>query len=145
MIVHTKGIVLNHIKYKETSIIARIYTSEFGLRSYIVNGVKSAKSKGKLALYQPLNQLELVVYENKTKDIQRISEAKVFSPYRSIPFEMIKTAMGLFIAEFLSKTLYHAEERDELKYQFLEQSLQHFDEVSEGYDDLDFDDVDGDD
>ncbi len=133
MIVHTKGIVLNHIKYKETSIIVRIYTSEFGLRSYIVNGVKSAKSKGKLALYQPLNQLDLVVYENKMKDIQRVSEAKVLFPYRSIPFDMIKTAMGLFLAEFLSKTLYHAEERDDLKYQFIEQSLQHFDVVNTGY------------
>lgn len=133
MIVQTKGIVLSSIRYKETSIIVRIYTSEFGLRSYVVNGVKSIKSRGKLALYQPLNLLDLVVYENRTKDIQRISEAKVLHPFRSIPFEMVKTAMALFMAELLSKTLYYAEEQDELKFQFIEQSLIHFDEADENY------------
>ena len=133
MIVHTKGIVLNSIRYKESSIIVRIYTEEFGLRSYIVNGVKSVKSRGKIALYQPINILELVVYENKTKNIQRIAEAKVFHPYRSIPFDMTKTAMALFLSELLSKCLYLAEEKDQIKYQFIEQSLLHFDESHENF------------
>ena len=36
----TKGIVLNSIKYGESSIICRIYTAKLGLQSYLVNGVR---------------------------------------------------------------------------------------------------------
>ena len=35
MLCKTKGIVLHYIKYKETSIIAKIYTENFGLKSYV--------------------------------------------------------------------------------------------------------------
>ncbi|MDB4835319.1 DNA repair protein RecO [Cyclobacteriaceae bacterium] len=129
MIYSTKGIVVNYIKYKETSIIVRIYTKSFGLRSYIVNSVRSKKSKGKMALYQPLTILDLVVYENNSKSLQRISEAKCFYPYKEIPFEIRKTSIALFIAELLSKTLRHSEDPDELTYQFIESSLIHFDSM----------------
>ena len=45
----TYGIVLSNIKYRETSIIVRILTEKFGLQTYIVNGVRSAKAKGKIS------------------------------------------------------------------------------------------------
>ena len=121
MILKTKGIVLSHIKYKETSIITKIYTSEFGLRSYIVNGIRTKKSNGRLALYQPLTILELDVYEQKTKNIQRISDAKCAIPYHNIPFEIHKTTIAIFLAEFLYKLLQNAEEKDTQKYNFIEQ------------------------
>ena len=39
MITKTKGIVLNYIKYGDTSIICKIYTKLFGVQSYIINGI----------------------------------------------------------------------------------------------------------
>lgn len=69
----TKGIVINFIRYRESSIIVKIYTELFGLRTYIVNGVRNSKT-AKIALYQPLSQVDLVVYENPKADMQRISE-----------------------------------------------------------------------
>ena len=45
MVSKTNGIVLNYIKYKETSIISKIYTKEFGLKSYLINGVRTKKGK----------------------------------------------------------------------------------------------------
>ena len=38
MLVSTRGIVLYHADYSETSMIARIYTEQFGLQSFIVKG-----------------------------------------------------------------------------------------------------------
>jgi DNA repair protein RecO (recombination protein O) len=45
MVIKTRGIVLRAIKYSETSVIADIFTEQFGLRSYIISGVRTSKSK----------------------------------------------------------------------------------------------------
>ncbi|MCV9388603.1 DNA repair protein RecO [Reichenbachiella ulvae] len=113
MLHKTKGIVLNYIKYKETSIIARIYTAEFGLQSYIINGVRSARSKKGLALMQPLTLLDMVVYHknNKEDQLQRISEYKSAYTFTSIPFEVKKSSVALFVTELLSKVLKEEDER----------------------------------
>lgn len=105
MLFKTKGIVLSFIKYKESSIIAKIYTEEFGLQSYIVNGVRSKNSKTRIALFQPLTFLEMVVYHKHSGGLQRISEIKCIYPFQSISIEIHKSAIALFIAEILSKTL----------------------------------------
>ena len=76
MITKTRGIVLNYIKYGDTSIICKIYTEQFGLQSYIINGIRKSKSKN-IGLYQPLNILDLVVYHKKTSGLQRIKESKL--------------------------------------------------------------------
>ena len=129
MITSTKGIVLSFLKHKETSIIVRIFTEEFGLRSYIVNSVRSARGRGKIALYQPLTILELEVYEKKTKSIQRITESKCHFPYRHIPFEISKMTIAIFISELLTKILRNAEDENKSLYSFLETSLLELDQL----------------
>ncbi len=37
MLIKTRGIVLSYLKYRETSIIARVYTERLGVQSYVVN------------------------------------------------------------------------------------------------------------
>ena len=130
MLNHTQGIVLGTIKYSETSIIARIFTRKFGMQSYMVNGVRSKKSKGKIALYQPLSLLDMVVYHKPDKDIQRISEAKFTVSYQSIPFDPTKRAIGIFLMEILGKVLRNESENEGL-FSFLEQSLAYFDHETE--------------
>lgn len=106
MLHKTRGIVLNQIRYKESSIIVKIYTEELGLQSYIVNGVRSKSAKkNRIALFQPLTLLDLVVYYSPNKSINRISEQKCSVPFSSIPFEILKSSLSLFIAEILIKTL----------------------------------------
>lgn len=130
MLHHTQGIVLGTIKYSETSIIARIFTRKFGMQSFIVNGVRSKKSRGKTALYQPLSILDMVVYHKPDKDIQRISEAKFQVSYQSIPFDPTKRAIGIFLMEIFGKVLRNESENENL-FDFLEQALTYFDHQSE--------------
>ena len=73
MINKTRGIVLNYIKYGDTSIICKIYTEQFGLQSYIINGIRNSKSKN-IGLFQPLNILDLVVYHKKTSVLALVGE-----------------------------------------------------------------------
>jgi DNA repair protein RecO (recombination protein O) len=130
MLHKTKGIVLGHINYKDTSIIAKIYTEEFGLRSYIVNGAKTSKKGGKMAYFQSLSLLDLVVYENEKRDIQRISEIKLLFPFISIPFNHTKSIIAMFISELLMKSL--KEESSNLpKFQFLVDDILKLDSINE--------------
>ncbi len=129
MLYKTRGLALGHIKYRETSIITRIFTETFGVQSYIVNSVRSKNAKTKIALFQPLTPLELVVYHNRKKEINRISEIKCLYNFHSIPFDIRKTTMAIFITEFLGKTLKEENENIPL-FSFLFDSVRMFDEMT---------------
>lgn len=143
MLQKTQGIVLNFIRYKETSIITRIYTEAFGVQSYIVNGVRGSRGKPgkktstKIAFFQPLTLLDLVVYYKKAGQryaggLNRIAEIKCLEPYQSIPYDFRKSGMGIFVAELLGRVLTEEEEHTEL-FVFLRQSLLLFDHLRTGY------------
>ncbi len=132
MLHKTKGIALSYIKFKESSIIARIFTEAFGMQSYIVNSVRSKTAKTRIALFQPLTILDLVVYHNKRKEINRISEIKCYYNSLTIPYHIKKTAIGLFITEFLNQMLYE-EGENTLLFQFIYESILIFDGLSENF------------
>lgn len=132
MLHKTKGIVLNFIKYRETSIITKIYTADFGLQTYIVNGVRSAKSKQKIGLYQPLTQLDLVVYKKPQGDINRLSEVRCSFHYTAIPFDIRKSTLAMFITEILSKAL-KEEAEDKALFDFIAASLMTLDKLAHGF------------
>jgi len=132
MLSKTRGIVINNIKYGETSIIIKIYTEDFGLQTYIENGVHNAKSKNKIALFQPLNLLEMVVYFKETGGIMRLSEIRPAIVLHSIPYQFKKTTIGLFLAEILYKTLKEESSNPEM-FNFLFSSIQWLDNIVEHY------------
>jgi DNA repair protein RecO (recombination protein O) len=132
MLQKTRGVVLNYLRYRETSIIVRIYTEEFGLQSYIENGVRTAKGRNKMALFQPLTLLDLVVYFKKDGGIQRISETKIAHPYHGIPFDIAKSSIGLFVSEILGKTL-KEETGNPALFGFLTEALVWLDDAETGY------------
>jgi len=128
MLFKTKGIVFRFVKYRDTSIIVNIFTELFGLQSYIVNSVRSKSSKSKIALFQPLTCLDLVVYHRESADINRISEIKCSSPLVSIPIDIRKSSVALFLTEILHKTIREKNEVTPL-FTFLDQSIQILDHL----------------
>ena len=60
----------------------------------------------KIALYQPLTLLDLVVYEKENAGLQRISEAKLQRAHQRIPFEFSRTSIALFMTEVISRSIY---------------------------------------
>jgi len=125
----TKGIVLRTVKYGETSVIAAIYTELFGLQSYLVNGVRTTTKKGpgKASLFQPGAMLDLVVYHNDLKNLQRIKEFKWGYLYKNIFSDIFKNAVALFMVELLSKTIKQPEQNTDL-FHFIEDAFLHLDE-----------------
>jgi len=131
MLAKTAGIVIGTTKYKESSIISRIFTERFGFQSYIINGVRSAKGKFKIGLFQPMTILDLVVYHKENGGIQRLSEAKCLYPYNSVSGNIVKSTLLIFINEILNKTLREGSNPEEV-FSFLVESLIKLDSASEG-------------
>ena len=127
----TKGIVLRAVKYGETSLIVTIFTELFGLQSYLVNGVRtsSKKGNGKANLFQPTAILDLVVYHNELKHLNRIKEFKWSYLYQHIFSDVPKNAVALFMIELLTKCLKQPEANPEL-FEFCEDAFIHLDESS---------------
>ena len=120
----TRGIVLRTVKYGETSIIVTLFTELFGVQSYLVNGVRSSSKKGtgKANLFQPSAMLDLVVYHNELKHLNRIKEFKWNYLYQHILSDVRKNAVALFMVELLTKCLKQPEGNPEL-FDFTEDSF----------------------
>lgn len=131
MISKTEGISINYIKYKDTSIIARVFTKNYGLQSLIINGIRSKKSKKNPGYFEPFSVLELVLYWNKDKDLHRLSEFRPKHLLSNIRTDMKKSAITLFLSEVLAKVL-QAEKHENLAlFEFLEASIVAFDHTVE--------------
>lgn len=105
MLHKTRGIVLRNTKYSESSIITKLYTEQFGIQTYIINGIGAKRAKSKSAIFQHGNLLDLVVYHKEIGNIFRISENNFGYIYHDIPFNIVKSSLLLFYIEILNKTL----------------------------------------
>ncbi|HZH94511.1 MAG TPA: DNA repair protein RecO [Flavisolibacter sp.] len=128
MLHKTKGIVLKTVKFGETSLVVTLFTELFGLQGYMVNGVRMVSKKGtaKGAYFQAGAVLDLVVYHNDFKNLQRIKEFKWAHLYNHIFSDVFKNAVTLFTIELLNKVLKEPEPNNELFY-FVEDALLHLD------------------
>ncbi|WP_425389871.1 DNA repair protein RecO [Ekhidna sp.] len=132
MVVKSKGIVLGYIKYGDNSIIVRIFTEDFGFGSYIVNSIRSQKSKKSIGYFQPFSILELVMYVKESRDLQRISEFKNHIPLHHLHSDPTKNAVTLFLTEVFSKLLQSEQSPNQQLFNFAKESIQAFDTIKEG-------------
>jgi DNA repair protein RecO (recombination protein O) len=112
----TKGIVLKAVKYGDTSLVVTIFTRLFGLQSYLVNGVRTSSKKGmgRANLFQPAAILDLVVYHNELKQLNRIKEFKWSSIYENIFSDVPRNAVSAYFVELLTKCLKQPETNEDL-------------------------------
>lgn len=103
---NTKGITLRSIKYGDSSIISTIFTADYGVQTYIVQGVRSAKTgKNRSAFFQPGMLLDLVVYQQQQKNMQRIREYQAAYIYTTLNEDVVKNSVLLFSTELLLRLL----------------------------------------
>lgn len=131
MLHKTRGIVLHHIRYSESSLIVRILTEAFGLQSYLVKGARSKRSVMRSSLFQPLTLLDMVVYHRERKELQHIREAEVAEAFHSFSDDVRKSTIAMFVAELLLRSVKEAEAHKDM-FAFLASSLHHFDLQDDG-------------
>jgi len=105
MFLSTRGIVFHQTRFSDTSLVVKILTEEAGLGSYIIKGARGPKAKIKASLFQPLTLLDLVVNRKDKDELQHIREARVAYQYRSIPQDIRKSSILLFLNELLYKSI----------------------------------------
>jgi DNA repair protein RecO (recombination protein O) len=131
MLHHTRGIIFHQVKFSETSLIVKIYTELFGLQTYILRGVRSKKSFVKPALLQSLTLVEMEVYHKEKNEIQHVKEIKVAYPYKSIPFDIRKSSVIMFLTEILINVIREQESNSSL-FEYIYEALVSFDRMEEG-------------
>lgn len=132
MLQKTQGIVLHSLKYKDTSIIVDIYTEVSGRASFLVPVSRSRKAAVKSVLFQPLSLVELEADFRPNTTIYKVKEAKSFYPFTSIPYDPYKSAIALFLSEFLYRALREEAENRPL-FAYLQHSIVWLDECGSGF------------
>lgn len=130
MLHKVRGIVLKTTSYSETSVIVQVLTDKFGMQSYLINGVKKPKAKIKMNMLQSLHLLDMVVYHKANTNIQRISELRQVPVFKTIPYDIIKTSIIIFLNEVLYKSI-RQQSADESLFDYLFNAIVWFDEVEE--------------
>ena len=111
MLVTTKAIVISKLKYKDNDLIVKCYTEHFGVQSYLLRGVlKSKKGKLRIAYFQLLSQLEIVVNYRESKSLHSINDVKPLVIYQTIHVNVAKSAIVMFLAEVLTGILKEEEQ-----------------------------------
>lgn len=128
-----QGVVLQSIRYGDTSLIVKIYTRSLGLQSYIIKGAYSRTSKSRVAFFQPLNVIEFVASgKNQHSSLGHVKDVQMAFSYQTLFSEMKKSAILMYVAELLSKSLTEQEQNLAL-YDFIVHSLQWLDLTDDNY------------
>ena len=125
-----RGIVLNTVKYGDSSMVAQLLTDVGGRCSYMVQGVRSSRGRGsKAALLQPMFTVEFEGLESSKMDMHRFRELRSGIVLQSIPFDVRKSTIALFMAEVLYRLVRESEPNEAL-FNFVWGSVEALDALS---------------
>lgn len=127
MLAKCRAIVIKTIDYSESSIILKCYTDTYGMQSYLINGVRKSKGSIRPSHVLPLTLLELEAYHQNNKNIQRIKELKCVPVLHHIHFDMVKSAIGMFVSEVIYRVIKEENNPDHAVFNFLFNTIQMLD------------------
>jgi DNA repair protein RecO (recombination protein O) len=131
MFEQTRALVLNTIKYSDNSSITHFYTEKFGRLSVMIRHSKSKKSVSKKSILQPLFLINIDIQYKQNREVQQCKELVNNPVFQHIPFNIAKSSMAMFLAEFLTKVL-KEEEPNQPLFKFLSSSIQLLDQSGAG-------------
>ena len=127
-----RGIVLNTLKYGDSSMVVQLLTDIGGRRSFMVQGIRSSRGHGsKAALFQPMFAVEFEGLESSRMDMHRFKEVHSGIVLQSMPFDVRKSTVALFMAEVLYRLVKESEPNEEL-FSFVWGSVEALDSIDEG-------------
>ena len=127
-----RGIVLHTLKYGDSGMVVYLLTDSGGRQSYMVQGVRSARGHGsKLALFQPMFAVEFEGLESSRMQMHRFREVRSGIVLQSLPFDVRKSTIALFMAEVLYRLIREVEANEPL-FDFLCEAVLKLDAMREG-------------
>ena len=128
-----RAIVLNTLKYGESSMVAYLLTDTLGRQNYMVQGLGKGgpRKGGKGALFQPMFLLDIIGLESSKTQMDRIKEVALAKPLQSIPFDVRKSSVALFMSELLYKIVKEVEPQSPL-FDYVWHSVEALDALEDG-------------
>ena len=123
------AIILGTIEVKNNNNIVKMFTQDYGLVSvYLASGTK--KKSARNAVLQPLSICQVVYSNNKNTSIPKLKEANIETPLLSIQMDIYKSAIALFLSDFLQMVL--PKDQEDGLFDFLCNSIKIFNEIEDG-------------
>ena len=107
MLIATNAIVLNRISYSDSSLIARIFTQDFGKITILAKGVLRPKNIIG-SILEPTNHLYIQYYNKTSRDIQILKNASFVNQYPIIRKNLTRIILSLTIVEMIDKATLNA-------------------------------------
>jgi DNA repair protein RecO (recombination protein O) len=127
----TRGIIFHTVPYSDNRVIAKIYTQDFGLLSFIVSVSRTKSGKIKSPLLQALTQVDLRIEKKEKSNLHAVRDLTLAVPYAHLHNDIVKTTIALFTAEVLYKSV-REEEKNEALYTYISSALLALDIAHDG-------------
>jgi DNA repair protein RecO (recombination protein O) len=129
MLQTTRGLVFHVSRYSDSSGIAKIFTEDYGLQSFVVKSLFSRNAKMKPALFGHLSLIDMVFDHKPGRSLLYIREVTLNRPFHEITDNMRRSSVLLFINEVLYKSV-KEEEANRSLFEFIEYSLESLNDVA---------------
>ena len=123
---------MHSLKYSDSANIVTVYTEQHGCVSYMVSLSRSKRGGRSNALYLPLALIEFESDYRMNVSIHRMKEVKALYVFRSLPYDPYKSAIALFLSEFLYRAVREEAENRPL-FAYLRHSIIWLDECGTGF------------
>lgn len=123
MLQATRGLVFHVSRYSDSSGIARVFTEDSGLQSFVIKSLFSKNARIKPALFGHLSLIDLVIDYKPGRSLQYVRDASLNRSFPEISDNIIRSSMLLFINEVLYKSV-KEEEANQSLFDFIEHTLE---------------------
>ncbi len=132
MLVKTRAIVLNSLRYGDSQVIVDLFTETHGRLSFMQRIPKTGHARVKKQLFQPLTLLRVEFDYRPARRLLRIAEAQMESPFVSLPFDARKLCIALFVAEF-TRHATRSEQANAALFAYMEKSVRWLDACGDDF------------
>jgi len=102
-IITTEAIVLRTKGFRETSLIATLFTDNSGKIQGLAKGIRSKEARYQSRL-QPLTLDRIVFYERKKSDLHTITQCELIDSFTALHHDLIKMAYASVCMELVEQT-----------------------------------------
>lgn len=126
-----RGIVLGTLKYGEKGLVVHMLTDTHGRQSYMIQGIRPTAKGSRMALLQPMFAVEFEGLTSSKLSMHRLKDLAPGIVLRTLPFDVRKSTIALFMAEVLYRLVRENEPLGEL-FDFVWGSIEALDHIDEG-------------
>lgn len=126
MLITSRAIFLQKIKYNEKTTLVKLFTENNGLLCFSVKGNLQKGKNQKAGFFQPLSLLEISYRHKEKNDVHTLHEIRYAHAFTFQAADMQRTGILFFLNDVLNKILKQPEP-DKSLFEFIFSSLQYLD------------------